>query len=511
MSEKNFYITTPIYYPSENAHIGHGYCTVFADAITRYKKMRGYKTCFMTGLDEHGQKIAKAAAQAGKTPQRHVDDMAIIWKNLWRSLLIDYDVFIRTTEQRHCEGVTEIFKRIYEKGDIYLSRYQGWYCVSCEAYFTERQVGEKRICPDCGKNAEAIEEESYFFKMGKYQDRLLRHIEDNPEFIQPVSRRNEMINFIKGGLEDLCVSRTSFDWGIPVPVDSKHVIYVWFDALSNYITGLGFGSDDTSLYDEFWPADVHLMGKDIIRFHTIIWPIMLMACDLPLPKQVFGTGWLLIDSVKISKSIGNVIDPTELIEKYGVAAARYFLLREMPYGKDGSYTEEAFVRRMNSDLANDYGNLVSRTVAMVEKYFGAVVPETGEILAIDSELMGLAASVKEEAASCMDRLDSSSAMIAVLKLISRANKYIDETTPWLLAREPDKRERLATVMVCLLEVIRISTILLTPAMPNIPPLVWEQTGHNPEFCGDWEQAVWGYTRAGQKVCKGENLFRRVEL
>jgi methionyl-tRNA synthetase len=509
MEKPRFYITTPIYYPSANAHIGHGLTTVLADAMTRYKKMRGFDTRFLTGMDEHGQKIAKAAAAAGKSPQRHVDDMAVLWQNLWRKLMIENDDFIRTTESRHMRGVAKLFQAIYEKGDIYLSHYQGWYCVSCETYFTERQVGENHVCPDCGKAAEIIEEESYFFRMSKYQDRLLDYIAENPDFIQPVSRRNEMVNFVKSGLEDLCISRTSFDWGIPVPINEKHVIYVWFDALSNYITALGYGSGDTALYDAFWPADIHLMAKDIIRFHAVIWPIILMAADIPLPKKVFGHGWVLLDSGKMSKSKGNVVDPQILIEKYGVAAIRYFLLREIPSGQDGYYSEAALVQRVNIDLANDYGNLVSRSVAMMEKYFGGLVPEPGSTEAIDRELETLAAEAAAEAAACMDKLDFANGLAAAFKLISRANKYIDETTPWILAKTPEGRGRLATVMTHLLEAVRIATMLLAPAMPNIPPLVWAQTGHDAAACQDWGQLAWGATQPGQKVKKGENLFPRI--
>ena len=511
MEKQRFYITTPIYYPSANAHIGHGLTTVLADAMTRYKKMRGYETCFLTGMDEHGQKIAKAAAAAGKTPQQHVDDMALLWQNLWEKLLIDNDIFIRTTEERHMRGVTKIFQTIYDKGDIYLSRYRGWYCVSCEAYFTERQVGEEHRCPDCGKEAEAIEEESYFFNMSKYQEALLAHIEANPEFIQPVSRRNEMVSFLKSGLEDLCISRTSFDWGIPVPVNEKHVIYVWFDALSNYVTALGYGSGDTALYETFWPADIHLMAKDIIRFHSVIWPIILMAADIPLPKKVFGHGWVLLDSGKMSKSIGNVVDPLLLIDKYGVAAVRYFLLREIPSGQDGYYSESALVERLNYDLANDYGNLVSRTVAMVEKYFDGISPACGPLEPEDIELQSMAGSVCMEAADCMEDLDFANALTAVFRLISRANKYIDETAPWILAKDPDRRVRLGTVMSHLLEAVRIATMLLSPAMPDIPDRVWQQTGHLAQDCTRWDQLAWGGTEAGLRVKKGENLFPRVEL
>jgi len=507
--EKRFYITTPIYYPSAKAHIGHGLTTVMSDAMVRYKKMQGYETYFITGMDEHGQKVAKAAAEAGKTPQQHVDDMAEMWSNLWKKLQIENDDFIRTTQPRHIRTVQQLFQKIYDQGDIYLAKYQGWYCVSCETFFTERQVGEERICPDCGKKVETVEEESYFFRMSKYQDQLLKFIEENPDFIQPAARRNEMINFIKGGLEDLSVSRTTFDWGIPVPFNDKHVIYVWFDALLNYVSVLGYGSDDPSLFEKFWPYAHHLMAKDIIRFHSIIWPTILMAAGIPLPKSVFGHGWVLLDSGKMSKSKGNVVDPLVLIDKYGTAAVRYFLLRDIPCGQDGYYSETALINRINTDLANDYGNLLSRTIAMIEKYFGGTVPACGPLEEIDKELQALAAEVVAEADKYMNKYDFPNALAAVFKLISRANKYIDETMPWSLAKDETKKERLGTVLYHLIESVRIATMLLGPAMPEIPAKVWAQTGHDSKENCLWEHLTWGGTKAGQKVKKGESLFPRI--
>lgn len=507
---KRFYITTPIYYPSANLHIGHAYCTVMADTMTRYKRMQGYETYFLTGSDEHGQKIERVAKAQGVTPIEYTDKIVATFQALWKRLLISNDDFIRTTQPRHMEVVQKIFQTIYDKGDIYKSEYEGHYCTPCETFFTERQLVDGN-CPDCGRPTELIKEESYFFKMSKYQDRLLQYIEDHPDFIQPVARRNEMISFIKQGLEDLCISRTTFDWGIPVPINDKHVIYVWFDALTNYISALGYSTDHDDLYQKFWPADIHLVGKDIARFHAIIWPCILMAADLPLPKQVFGHGWVLLNSGKMSKSKGNVVDPNVLLDKYGVDAIRYFLLREISTGSDGYYSEEALVKRINTDLANDFGNLVSRTVAMIDKYFDGLVPAAAEPASqFDAELKELAVSVGNEAAACLEKMDFPNALAAIWKLISRANKYIDETAPWVLAKDESKKAVLGTVLYNLMESIRISTILLAPFMPLVPGKVAEQTGQTLEGCTWADGCVWGKTATGVKVCKKEAIFPRID-
>lgn len=511
MEKKTFYITTPIYYPSAKLHIGHALTTVMADTITRYKRMQGYDTYFLTGSDEHGQKIERTAKTSGKEPLEYVNKIVAGFKLLWQKLLITNDDFIRTTEARHQKVVQDLFRKIYAQGDIYLSSYEGWYCTPCETFFTERQVGENRMCPDCQRPVELVKEESYFFKMSKYQERLLKYIEENPKFIQPVSRRNEMVNFIKSGLEDLCISRTTFNWGIPVPINDKHVIYVWFDALSNYISALGFGTENDALYKKYWPADIHLVGKDIVRFHTVIWPTILMAAGLPLPKQIFGHGWLLLDSGKMSKSKGNVVDPLVLIDKYGVDAIRYFLLREIPLGMDGYYSEGNLIQRINTDLANDFGNLVSRTVAMIEKYFAGTVPSPEEEGQFDSELLSLAAAVPGEAAAFYDEMDFANALNSIWHLVNRANKYIDETMPWTLAKDPAKRGRLATVLYNLLEVIRIVTVMITPAMPSLPEKVCTQIGAVAAENATWANTVWGQTKPGQKVTKGSSLFPRIDV
>jgi len=443
MSDKpTFYITTPIYYPSDNLHIGHAYTTVAADTMARYKKMRGYDAYFLTGSDEHGQKIQRRAAAANMEPKEFVDQIIKSFKELWKILQVENDDFIRTTDAHHEKYAQELFQQIYEQGDIYKSEYEGWYCTSCETFFTELQVGEEHVCPDCGKPAELMKEESYFFRMSKYADRWLKFIEENPDFIQPESRRNEMVNFVKPGLEDLCVSRTTFDWGIKVPFDEKHVIYVWFDALINYISALK--KDDNSLYEKFWPADVHLVGKDIIRFHTIIWPIMLMAAGLPLPKHVLGHGWVLLGDGKMSKSKGNVVDPVILCDRYGSDAIRYFLMREMQYGQDCTYSEANLALRINNDLANDYGNLLSRTTGMLEKFQEGLVLAPSAGTDFDADLIQLAKDTPVAFAALMDKMEWANALAELWKLVGKANKYIDDVAPWALNKE-GKKEELAKV------------------------------------------------------------------
>ena len=513
MEKKTFYLTTPIYYPSDKLHIGHSYCTVASDTLAKYKRLRGYDVRFMTGTDEHGQKIERIATSLGITPKEYVDKVVAGIKELWKSLDISYDRFIRTTDEDHVEGVKRIFKALYDKGDIYKSEYEGWYCTPCESFFTEHQLVDGK-CPDCGRDVERIKEESYFFRLSKYQDRLIKYIEDHPDFIQPPSRQKEMIaNFLKPGLEDLCVSRTSFTWGIPVEFDPKHIVYVWVDALSNYITALGYGTDHDELFKKYWPADVQIVGKEIVRFHTIIWPAMLMALDLPLPKQVFGHGWLIIDGGKMSKSKGNVVDPKVLIERYGLDAVRYFLLREIAFGQDGNFTNEALIQRINSDLANDLGNLVSRTVGMIDKYFGGKLPANQAETEFDADLKAVAAEAVVKFEEYMDKMMFSDALESLWALIRRTNKYIDETQPWVLAKNEEDMPKLAGALYNVAESIRIVSIMLQPFMPKAPKLMQAQLGIEKDTAIlEWDTIkTWGLLPKELKVEKGPAIFPRIDM
>lgn len=512
MSKKTYYITTPIYYPSGKLHIGHSYTTVAADAVARYKRLTGYDVMFLTGTDEHGQKIQLKAEEKGVTPKQYVDEIVSGIKDLWKLMKITNDRFIRTTDEDHVAAVQNIFKKLYDQGDIYKGEYEGWYCTPCESFWTKTQLVDGK-CPDCGREVELTKEESYFFRLSKYQDRLIKHIEENPDFLQPASRQNEMLNnFLRPGLEDLAVSRTTFNWGVPVPFDDKHVIYVWIDALSNYITALGYSSSDDTNFKKYWPADVQLVGKEIVRFHTIIWPAMLMALDLPLPKQVYGHGWLLLEGGKMSKSKGNVVDPQILVDKYGLDAIRYFLLREVPFGSDGVFSNEALINRINADLANDLGNLVSRTVAMIDKYFGGTIPDKKETGDFDSDLIGLVKETPAKVAELMDKLQFSTALSEIWKAVSRTNKYIDETMPWVLAKDEANNARLAQVMYNLAESLRIVAILIQPFMPETPEKIWGQLGIEDRSLVEWDKAKeWGMYPSGATVKKGDVIFPRIDL
>lgn len=503
---RNFYVTTPIYYVNDVPHLGHAYTTLAADVLARYKRFKGHNVFLLTGTDEHGQKVEKAANTAGETPLELADRVVKRYQSLWEKLDIDYSDFIRTTQERHKKGVSELFSLVMDRGDIYLGEYEDWYCTPCETFWTETQLIDFK-CPDCNRPTEKLKEESYFFRMSKYQDALLAHIEANPDFIQPKSRRNEIIAFVKDGLRDLSVSRTSFTWGIPVPGNEKHVIYVWFDALANYITALGYPGA-TANFAEFWPADVHLIGKDILRFHAVYWPTFLMAAGLPLPRKVFAHGWWTVEGQKMSKSLQNVVEPNMLIDRYGVDAVRYFLMREVPFGLDGDFSHSSMIHRINSDLANDLGNLLNRSTAMINKYFGGVVQGPEELTDTDLAYRAKTESLQALLDACMEDLAFSKALQVIWEVISAGNKYIDETAPWTLAKDPGKKGRLATVMYCILESQRIVFHLLFPFMP-------ESSRKGLAYLG-WEQPVseqgitWGGLQPGTKVTKAEPLFPRIE-
>jgi methionyl-tRNA synthetase len=504
-----YYITTPIYYPSDRLHIGHAYTTTIADSLARWHRFTGKDVLFLTGSDEHGQKIERVATSLGVKPQAYVDKIVGSFKDLWQKYNISYDDFVRTTEERHHRVVQEVFRRVYAKGDIYKGEYEGWYCTPCEAFWVENKLQDGN-CPDCGRPVELVKEESYFFRLSKYAKRLLRHIEEHPDFIRPESRRNEMVNFIKNGLEDLCVSRTTFDWGIPVPIDDEHVIYVWFDALTNYLTGAGFLQDEVA-FGHYWPADLHLVGKEIMRFHTIIWPIILMALDLPLPKTVFGHGWLLLDHDKMSKSKGNVVDPVALADEFGVDAIRYFLLREVSFGQDGNFSRQALIERINADLANDLGNLLHRSIAMLLRYRDGIVPSPGESTDLERDLEQLASSTARDVNKHIEGLELNAALSAIWRLVGRANKYVDEAEPWVLHKS-GQSERLDTVLYHLAETLRIIVLLIKSFLPETGDKMWVQLGIKQDLGScSFADTAWGGIEPGTQVVKGEPVFPRIDL
>lgn len=516
MKEK-YYITTPIYYPSGHWHIGHCYTTVICDAMARYQKMLGKEVFFLTGTDEHGSKIEKKAIENNCTPKQFIDPLVDEIKEIWSALDINYSKFIRTTDDYHVKSVQKIFKELYDKGEIYKSEYSGWYCTPCESFWTDTQLKDGK-CPDCGRPVTLEKEESYFFRLSKYADRIIKLYEDNPEFLQPKSRVNEMVNnFLKSGLQDLCVSRTSIKWGIPVDFDDKHTVYVWLDALTNYITALGYGSDDDSLLKKFWPADLQLVGKEIVRFHAIIWPAILMALNIQIPKQVYGHGWLLIGGDKLSKSKEDKVkyeltDPKEIVSRYGCDALRYFLLREIPFGSDGVYTNESFINRINSDLANDLGNLVSRTIAMINKYFDGILPATNVVEPVDNELISVAEGLYDKFTSAMTSLNAPEALSEIFKLISRANKYIDETTPWILAKDEEGKKRLATVLYNLAESIRISAIYLKPFITKAPDKILSALSLDTNDYTSFDSVKkFGDLKAGTKINSIPPIFPRIDI